>query len=195
MILAHNNQKAKTDSSTLGAVGAIALIVSVFAFLAAPVYAHLAGRSFEKTIDGKLIDIGSSEEDIIAGAPVSLDFRLFDAERIAEVPFTSVWVRISRDKNNFYAGNIAKARIGPTTLLYQFAEPGVYTLSVRFQNETAGSVETTFAIAVGEGSAPPAISRMRAYGAAGGAVGLGLVIGVVLMYASGYRKKASRREP
>lgn len=122
-----------------------AVLLSV---LPVPIAAHTSGASYETVVDEKLIDIGYSEEEIVVGEAVVFDFGIFDAVTNEAVPYTDVWMRIEQERNVFFASGIHRPSIGATTMVYQFLEPGTYTVAVRFQNDTEEVVATEFVLTV-----------------------------------------------
>jgi len=141
MYMAINTQKL---TQALG----VLLLSPVFMLCGSVVSAHSEGASFEQVIDGYIVDIGYSPENIVAKTSVPFDFGL-NLSSGEEVLYESIWVRVSQDRNVFYAGGIHRSSVGATTMLYQFPEPGVYTLSARFQDGVDALTEVSFEVEVG----------------------------------------------
>lgn len=149
-------------------------------------FAHAYGASLERTVGGILIDIGYSEEEIAVGEPVNFDFNVYDAATGEEIPYTDIWVRLQQERDIFFAGGIHRPSIGATTMVYQFAEPGVYTFAVRFQNDMESVAESEFTITVAESSSSAAAMTLVGAGV------LALISGCVFAYA--YRSKYLNRK-
>lgn len=157
-------------------------------------HAHGTGASLETVRDGILIDIGYDPVDITARVPVSFDFNLYSADTAEEIPYASVWVRIYTDRNIFYAGGIHRSLVGATTMLFQFENPGTYTLSVRFENEAGSIVEEMFEIPVsGSVSSHASIWQYVFYA---GLIVVGLLAGIFsARYLRTHRSTASLSNP
>lgn len=114
-------------------------------FAGAIVDAHTVGASWEKQSGSYLIDVGYDAPSIVAGQSVRFDFNLWkDSAESASADFVHVWVRIIKDKGTLLATGIYHQSIGPTTLLYTFADAGSYTLEASFRN--AGGDELASAL-------------------------------------------------
>lgn len=111
--------------------------------------AHGSGASLEKVVDNYLVDVGYSPAFLEAEDPIRFDFALLESsDRTKEVPFTDIWVRIEKEKKVFFAGGIAKARLGGTGVSYVFPTEGQYELFIRFQNGEESLAETSFPLSV-----------------------------------------------
>lgn len=123
----------------------------VFAlFVTSHAHGHGLGSSIEKSIEGKLIDIGYDPEDVQAGKTVIYDFALLDGATNEPVEYTDIWVRIYEGRKTYLATGIARANLGKTTLSYVYPEEGEYVMSVRFKNEDEKLVEADFDLPVAE---------------------------------------------
>lgn len=128
---------------TLLAMFAIVFTASVFT-----AYGHGAGASFEQIENGYLIDIGYSPEEIEAGTSVRLDFNIFEEASGSPVPFSDVWLRITKEEQTLFAGGIQRADFGGTGVMYTPPDAGVYTISARFQNNGEALAEAEFPLDV-----------------------------------------------
>ncbi len=159
-------------------VGQCTFIVLLGASAITSVDAHVSGASFERTTeDGIRVDIGVSEEVIIAGTPVVFDVALFEAEAGTVVPFVYAWVRLMEDERAAYAGALHRSPTGPTSLLYRFAKPGIYMLNVRFEGTDETLAEEAFELRVVEAAADKRAQTIR-YGTLISTAVAGLVLGV-----------------
>lgn len=115
------------------------------------IHAHGAGFSIEEEMDGFFVDIGISEEDVLANEPVRFDFLLSDMEGL-KVDFTDLWVRIYNEEGTFFAGNIHTPEFGPVGFTYVFPEAGKYMVSARYQEKGEEIVEYAAPIEVMKGN-------------------------------------------
>ena len=111
-------------------------------------FAHSSGASFEKEVNGYLIDIGYDPAQFTALSPSSFDFDLIDTKSSERVAFTDVWVRINQGNQALLATGVHKQNLGGATLLHTFAEGGSYELIVRYQNDGEEVVSATFPLEV-----------------------------------------------
>lgn len=108
--------------------------------------AHGDGASFEKEVDGYVVDIGYSPEEPYVGGAVSFDFGLLKDG--SGVDFSDLWVRISKEEQTVFAGGIYNATFGGARLSATFPESGEYTVSARYQNEGEEIVSAEFPLQV-----------------------------------------------
>lgn len=108
--------------------------------------AHGDGSSYEKEIDGYLVDIGYSPENPYTNGSVSFDFGLSKDETPAD--FSDLWVRISKDGHTIFAGGIHNSNFGGARLSVVFPEEGEYTVSARYQNENEEVVSAEFPLTI-----------------------------------------------
>jgi len=115
-----------------------------------PLYAsaHATGTSLERVVNGYRFDIGYSPADVAVGTQTRLDFLLFDEESGKPIPFSDVWVRLTKESKAYFAGGISQPEFGAAGILYSFPEAGEYELSVRFQNDGESIAEETFTLPV-----------------------------------------------
>ncbi len=143
------------------------------------VSAHGDGASAEKVVGGYLIDIGYSPADLIADEQTRFDFLLYKAPtrtdsaenesaRVA-IDFTSVFVRLERDSQLLFAGELKKPEFGETGFSYTLPSSGDYSGYVRYSNGPNILVETDFDLAVASGES----------GASSFASGLILLVGLI----------------
>ncbi len=147
-------------------------------FFVQSLFAHGEGASFEKEIGDYIVDIGYDPEKLEVGTPVKLDFELSKKVSKENVPFSSVWVRVEKEKQTVFASGIHRPEFGKTGLLYTFGEPGTYTISARFQNNEDNIAETSFTLAVSEAPSLGGKSRTPDKSVLWGM--FGLIVGVVL---------------
>lgn len=168
-------------SSIILTVLTISLFLGALFSPAIPVRAHGVGESLEKVVGEYLVDVGYDVLELRAGEPVRFDFTLWASDESEEVPFSDVWLRVSRGNTLVLAGGLHKPRFGKTGITYIFPEEGEYTLFVRFQNGDESLVETSFPLTVEEGNesasnASP-VSKDLIIGA-----GIGLVVGSLVTF-------------
>ncbi len=161
-----------------------ALLVLCAGFTARSVSAHPVGFSWEKTNGNYLMDVGYDTDVFIAGEYVRFDFALKDPATKDPRDFTQAWVRItdSDGKRTLLATGVYNQSIGPTTLLYLFAEPGPHSLEVSFRDKdgndlAVGSFPLVVKPADGGGSVPLQIAGavLALIGAAGAGYWIGHV--------------------
>ena len=118
------------------------------------VHGHVAGVSYEEEKDGYLIDIGYTPEVLVAGNRVRFDFGLYSLSvPTAQDLFTDVWVRVTKDNEIYFSGNLAQPYFGPTAVNIKLVEPGVYDIYTRYHNESASVVDTSFTVTVASSTA------------------------------------------
>lgn len=124
-----------------------ASVSSVLAILAFSVpfavSAHSLGSSFEATTSPYFIDIGYTPDVFEAGASARFEFELRDLATRDLFDYDHVWVRISRGREALLATGVAHQDLGPTTLLYEFAEPGEFSLDVSYRSGRMGEIATS----------------------------------------------------
>lgn len=135
--------------TTIAVAVVIAVMLTLLFVGGTLVFAHSSGESFEKTVDGYLVDIGYSVEKFTDDSSVVFDFGLVDPSGDA-AEFSDVWVRIVRTnaKETVFAGGVNNARLGGTVMTYVFPETGEYELSARYQNNEESIVEAVFPLIV-----------------------------------------------
>lgn len=141
-------------------------------FVPSASFAHSSGASFEKEVNGYLVDIGYDPAQFTALSPSSFDFDLIDTKSSERVDYTDVWVRINQGNQALLATGVHKQNLGGATLLHTFAEPGNYELIVRYQNNGEEIASATFPLEVlpsDEGTDPASTG----YG--------GILIGVIVL--------------
>lgn len=128
---------------------AVSLVAIVYIGGAAVVNAHSTGESFEREINGFVIDIGYDPAIIRTGELQRFDFELLasDADQTPR-EYTHVWVRILEDKKTLLATGIHRQRVGPTTLLYTFSAAGTYLLSVSYRDAAGEIAAAEFPVVV-----------------------------------------------
>lgn len=127
------------------------LIASLVLIMLIPVlvHSHGAGGSYEEEKDGYLIDVGYNPESILANQRARIDFNLLSlSSTTAKDLFTDVWVRITKDNEIYFSGNLVRPYFGPTAMNLKMVDAGEYDVYVRYQNEGESVVDTTFILAI-----------------------------------------------
>jgi hypothetical protein len=172
---------------------ALAVLVSFSAILlGAPLaYAHVTGSSWETPVGKYTSDVGYDPVTFVAGQYTRFDFNLWigktstDSNGITSgtpQSFAQVWIRIlnKNTQDTLLATGIWSQPIGPTTLLYDFEEPGNYTLEVSYRDAQGNDIAVvSIPISVGSaGGLPPFLVE---YVAPALLFIIGLAIGIVSM--------------
>ena len=113
--------------------------------------AHAIGASVEKINGDYLIDVGYDPPQIQAGDRLILDFDLKSSKDKTRVPYDYVWVRVEQNDHTLIATGVARAPLGPTTLLFQLL-PNVTSdliVSTRFERGDEMLVENEVTFKVG----------------------------------------------
>lgn len=128
-------------------------VVVIFLAPLAIVKGHGLGVVLEEVVDRYVVTVNISEQTVRTNEPVRFDFLLFDEATQEEVPFTDLWMRISRGQLMYFAGGISRPEFGATGFSYRFIEEGEYSVNVRYQQDGNGIVEYTIPVVVtGTGS-------------------------------------------
>jgi len=122
------------------------------AFYPSILHAHGTGASIEKVVGNYLIDLGYDPEILESDNSIIFDFDLAINETGERADFTSIWIRIVREKQTLFASGIHRPSFGNTTMLYTFPQSGEYELITRFQSEGDTIAETSFPLKVESGS-------------------------------------------
>ncbi len=125
------------------------LLCIIFYSFSSISFAHTTGKTIEKNVGKYLIDVGYNPDPVVAGDSTYFDFKIYQREPApGDAPYRNVWVRIFQDKTTLFATGIAHMETGATGMVYTFANPGVYSVSVRYEtaDETLG--EVTFQVPV-----------------------------------------------
>ena len=161
-------------------------VMTLFGFA----HAHGLGGGIDKVVDGYLIDFGYSPEELVSGANIQFTAGLVDNESKEIADFENVWVRISKANRVLFASTLEKSMSQDASFLYNFSEPGIYEITVRFQkfNEEVPEtrlaetiVETSFDVNIA-GAAAERKSRVSGgliIGFISGAI-LGIIISLIL---------------
>lgn len=122
-------------------------IVLIWSFICAvilsagtKVEAHVTGASFTSTSTPYVVDIGYDPINIMTGQYARFDFVLRNEKTGNPVPFDQIWVRITHASDTLLATGLLHQSIGPTTLLYVFAEPGTYKLEPSFRDADGNEI-------------------------------------------------------
>jgi hypothetical protein len=111
--------------------------VCAISFYAFPVLAHTTGAFWSVPVGAYTVDVGYDPVSFTTGQYARFDFLLWNgpADTGTQADFAEIWVRIIGDNNaSLLATGIWKQPYGPTTLLYEFAKPGTYTLETSYRN-------------------------------------------------------------
>ena len=110
--------------------------------------AHSDESSFETRVGAYTVDIGYDPATAQAGERLLLDFKLLDAQEY-DVAYDQVWVRVEQSGNTILATGVARATLGPTTvLLLTPSESGPLTISARYEKGGKPLAESSFMLAV-----------------------------------------------
>ena len=124
--------------------------------------AHATGFSIETTIDEYFLDLGISQEFIIAGQLIDFDVALLNNETQEPDPYENIRVLLQRNDETMMNVNLDEARYGQPRFSYRFVEPGDYELTLVFEKDFEILTKTTLPLYV---SAPPSagISTIQWY--------------------------------
>lgn len=144
------------------------------------VIAHGTGGTYEETVNGYSIDNGFTPEEPTVGEITRFDFSVASETEAANDIYTDVWVRITKEKELIFSGDIHNPNIGPTGFTHVFLEPGEYEIFSRFQNDSETIVEATYFINVlPDGSSSGSGGGSQSFLWLSLAAALGLVVGFV----------------
>lgn len=115
--------------------------------------AHGLGYNLEKVEGDYRVDVGLSEEDIVAGDTVRMSFELSDVKTENPVEFDAVWIRLAQGNKMMFIGTLNQDPFGLLQALsYNFAAAGDYDLTARYQKEGKKLTESTFNLKVSGGA-------------------------------------------
>ena len=128
----------------------VALIVLVTCAIAAPASAHTTGVSLEKDLGTYRVDIGYKPAPLVSGDRAVFDFNLKQLPNLDSVSFDYVWVRVEYNKQTLLATGVARADIGPTSLLIALPNTikDAIVLNVRYQKGENALAETEFTVPI-----------------------------------------------
>ncbi len=124
-----------------------------------PVYAHVAGSSWEQVYGDYKVDVGYDPTTFTVGEPQRLDFNVVKEQGGEDVPFADVWVRIAQGNKTVFASGIHKPSLGKTGMTFTFPEAGEYLLSARFENSSGTVVDSSFPVTVQAVQPDPATTK------------------------------------
>ncbi len=131
-------------------------IVSILvAFLFIPLaFAHSDLPSFEKTVDGYLIDVGYSIEHPEPKQDVRFTFDLYSGtgDAIAFAPFKAVTFTVSHEGETVFTKTLQNVAPNVPALTYAFPESDTYDIGISYERAD-GKSEATFQLPVGATSA------------------------------------------
>lgn len=136
--------------------------------------AHSTGASFEKEINGYLIDVGYDPITLAAQEQQRFDFGVSKKGSTEAIDFTDIWVRIApKERGIIFASGLHKPDFGLPGMTFTFPRAGEYELTVRFQKNGEVITEASFPLTVETGEAgTAATSRIGTMG--------GLIIGIFM---------------
>lgn len=124
----------------------VGIIVSAIVFAAIPgiSMAHTTGASWNATSSPYVLDVGYDPVTITTSEAERFDFLLWKGQvNTGEaVDYDHVWVRIIHDKRTLLATGIRHQKFGPTTMLYEFRDPGEYAIETSFRDEDGNNIAT-----------------------------------------------------
>jgi hypothetical protein len=130
--------------------------VLLFGFLEVRIaLAHTTGAYWHQQEGAYFADVGYDPATFQAGMYTRFDFNILHESDNSNADFAEVWVRIlNKDtKDTLLATGIWHEPIGPTTLLYDFLQPGNYILDTSFRDGSGNEiVDAQFPITVAPGS-------------------------------------------
>lgn len=131
--------------------------VCLFIICAGSANADAARASWQTVLGNYTSDIGYSPGVFSQGQPEQFDFNLWSGGATPGVPadYEQIWVRILRwdDDDTLLATGIWKQPTGSTTLTYEFAEPGSYTLEASYRDADGNDIAVaSSSITIGGGS-------------------------------------------
>lgn len=171
---------------------------ATFALIIPSASAHVTGSSWETPVGKYTTDIGYDPTVITAGQYELFNFYLWIGTTTTDQngitsgtpqDFAQVWIRIVRtsDQDTVLATGIWKQPIGPTTLLFEFDEPGDYSLEISFRDADGNDIAVVSEpITVESSGSSPALQ----YGTLGLLVGVFLGVGST-MYINLRKRKRS----
>lgn len=119
------------------------LVTSLILALPLSTSAHTTGASWNIASGPYTVDVGYDPTTFTAGIYTRFDFLLWKgpANTGDPVDYAQIWVRIVRAGNDtVLATGIWKQPVGPTTLLYEFQEPGSYSLEVSYRDQDGNDI-------------------------------------------------------
>ncbi len=128
--------------STIYRVFAVAILILGLSVPCAA-YAHTTGASWEVVSGAYIVDVGYDTSIFTTDSPARFDFKLWQGPgTTTPAGFDQVWVRMLFGSSTILATGLISQPVGPTTLLYQFGQPGAYTLSVSFRDKNGDEIAT-----------------------------------------------------
>lgn len=131
-------------------IAIIMLVVTLLTMSQQYVFAHGEGGTFEVSKDGYFIDIGYSPEYVQAERRVRFDFIAYDESTISsqEELFDSVWVRLEKEEEVVFSGNLSRPSFGPTGFATILPSAGMYKVYARFQKDEQMVTDAEFLLKV-----------------------------------------------
>ena len=144
----------------------------------------LGGQRLEKVVNNQIVDIGTDQTSAPqAGKPIQFDFNLLKSDTRAAIPCTNVDVNVTRNSSTLLDSDLIMEP--PLTLaVFTFPDVGDYTLKVTFYNNDTQMATASFQLAIG--GAPDRTRWLY-----GGAIGVGILLGLVGGFWGGRKRKAS----
>lgn len=122
--------------------------LTIFFIFTGTVLAHGVLQTLNKTDDKYSIDVTYDSLDININGTTPFNFYLKDARSKQDIPFSSVFVRITQGGALLFAGPVSPRSFGPPSITYMFPKEGQYEISARFQKDDETITEASFPLAV-----------------------------------------------
>lgn len=151
------------------------IVFFMFIFSAFSVYAHVSGQSVEKAVGEYIVDIGF-DEVLEAGKASRFDFNLWDKEKIEQIRFDRIWLRVAPKEGITLATYITTPSFGLAGMSYSFPEAGDYEITARFERGEGTLAEISFPVSVSDSEF---LEELTGYGITAGA---GIILGVIFMF-------------
>lgn len=110
------------------------------------VYAHLDVGT-DKEVNGYIIDFGYSPKIPKVNEEVLISLNIINVTTNENVNADAAWVRISTVDKIIFSG-ILKPENGKTVFSFNFKEPNIYNISVKFEKDDKTIAATSFNLAV-----------------------------------------------
>lgn len=112
------------------------------------VLAHTSGQSVERDVGNYIVDIGF-DEMLEAGKAARFDLNLWDTQKIEQIKYDRIWVRIAPSEGIVLATYITAPSFGLAGMSYSFPRAGEYEITVRFERGDTPLAEVIFPVTVG----------------------------------------------
>jgi|CXWL01.1.fsa_nt_gi hypothetical protein len=128
----------------------IRLFVSASLFLTTIVSAHGDMPSFEKMVDGYLVDIGYTDATPAVGQEITFNADLFTGagDAIKFAPFQTVSLVVMKDGNQLIAKTLPSVEPNIPSFKISFPETGTYSIVVAFDRGEGSVIRVDFPLQV-----------------------------------------------